>query len=205
MGVVAILGVVSAIVTTTHFENTTGQLNKASIIVADLEIRLLNLRRNEKDFLLRKDIKYLDKFNRNMELFLSLEEQLSLLLKEQDLPSSTQLRDNILNYQTGFNELVHGYQKLGLKASDGLRGQYSRELANIEPTLTERQLIALFEFDKKLQQGLLELDTLPSMAGDLNSAAKKLIAQKKLLKKRHFLSFFFQKYGKKIFLMIFKV
>ncbi|WP_339387564.1 methyl-accepting chemotaxis protein [Vibrio caribbeanicus] len=181
LGVVAILGVVSAIVTTTHFENTTSQLNKASILVADLEIRLLNLRRNEKDFLLRKDIKYLDKFNKNMELFLSLEEQLSLLLKEQDLPSSTQLRDNILNYQTGFNELVRGYQKLGLKASDGLRGQYSRELANIEPTLTERQLIALFEFDKKLQQGLPELDTLPSIAGDLNSAAKKLIAQKKYI------------------------
>ena len=50
LGVVAILGVVSAIVTTTHFENTTSQLNKASILVADLEIRLLNLRRNEKGF-----------------------------------------------------------------------------------------------------------------------------------------------------------
>ena len=179
LGIVAILGVVSAIVTTTHFENTTNQLNKASIIVADLEIRLLNLRRNEKDFILRKDIKYLNKFNKNMELFLSLEEQLSQSLKNQDLPPSAQLRKNIIDYQTSFNELVRGYQKIGLKENEGLMGQYSQELLNIESALTETQLIALFEFDKKLQRGLLDLSALPSSAQDLSTAAKKLMAQKK--------------------------
>ena len=179
LGIVAILGVVSSIVTTTHFENTTNQLNKASIIVADLEIRLLNLRRNEKDFILRRDIKYLNKFNKNMELFLSLEEQLSQSLKNQDLQPSAQLRKNIIDYKTSFNELVRGYQKMGLKENEGLMGQYSQELLNIEPALTETQLIALFEFDKKLQRGLLDLSALPSSAQDLSTAAKKLMAQKK--------------------------
>lgn len=55
LGVVAILGVVSVLFATSHFAQTTAQLNQASLLVSNLEIRLLNLRRNEKDFLLRKD------------------------------------------------------------------------------------------------------------------------------------------------------
>lgn len=64
LGVVAIVGVVSILSTTSHFAKTTDELNQAINLVAKLEIKLLNLRRNEKDFLLRGDLKYLDTFKK---------------------------------------------------------------------------------------------------------------------------------------------
>ncbi|WP_226978369.1 hypothetical protein [Vibrio navarrensis] len=56
LGVVAILGIVALLFSTTHFVSKSEQLQQAIKLVADLEIRLLNLRRNEKDFLLRSDV-----------------------------------------------------------------------------------------------------------------------------------------------------
>lgn len=50
LGVVAILGIVALLFSTTHFVSKSEQLQQAIKLVADLEIRLLNLRRNEKDF-----------------------------------------------------------------------------------------------------------------------------------------------------------
>ncbi|TOO24268.1 hypothetical protein CGH39_26790, partial [Vibrio parahaemolyticus] len=71
-----------------HFANQSNELNHAVKLVGDLEIRLLNLRRNEKDFLLRSNVKYLDKFDSNVDKFLSTEKELAQILNRYDLPSS---------------------------------------------------------------------------------------------------------------------
>ncbi len=51
LGFIATLGVITLVVTTSQFSKNTEQLNTATNLVAQLEIRLLNLRRNEKEFL----------------------------------------------------------------------------------------------------------------------------------------------------------
>ncbi len=69
LGAIAVIGVLVMLATTTHFSQTTETLNQAINLVDKLEIRLLNLRRNEKDFLLRSDVKYLETFKKNSTLF----------------------------------------------------------------------------------------------------------------------------------------
>ncbi|MFM2586780.1 methyl-accepting chemotaxis protein [Vibrio sp. TBV020] len=177
LGVVAIFGVAVVLFTTTHFTQTTSQLNHASLLVAKLEIRLLNLRRNEKDFLLRKDMKYLDKFNKNMDTFLQLEGELSGILLDHSLPSSAQLKRDILNYQDGFNKLVRAYEQLGLKPTDKLSGQYLADLTAIKSSLSSEQLVKLFEFNKQVLAGNFASEYLPPNATNLTSSAKAYIEQ----------------------------
>ena len=177
LGAVAILGVVSVLLTATHFAQTTSELNQASLLVAKLEIRLLNLRRNEKDFLLRKDLKYLDKFNSNMDTFLSLESELSTLLSQHNLPSSSQLKQDILKYQTGFNALVQAFDQRGLKPEDKLVGRYNAELAGIKESLSSDELVNLFEFNKQVLAGNLDTSLIPSDASSLQAAAQAYIEQ----------------------------
>ncbi|KHT47393.1 methyl-accepting chemotaxis protein [Vibrio sinaloensis] len=178
LGAVAVLGVVSVLLSTSHFAQTTEQLNQANLLVAKLEIRLLNLRRNEKDFLLRKDVKYLDRFNDNMDKFLDTQSQLAKILTEHDLPSSAQLRTDIIDYQNGFTSLVNAYNQHGLNPEDKLLGRYNAELESVRPKLNSDQLVNLFEFNNNVQAGSLDTSLIPSDATALLAAAKALIAQK---------------------------
>ncbi|MFX4044360.1 hypothetical protein ACJBY5_10430, partial [Streptococcus suis] len=84
----------------------------------------LNLRRNEKDFLLRSSTSYLDTFKKNSELFLSLESELSLILSSNQLGSSADLRNDLLSYKKGFEDLVAAYVQLGLDKESGLFKNY---------------------------------------------------------------------------------
>ncbi|EKM29294.1 methyl-accepting chemotaxis domain protein, partial [Vibrio harveyi] len=92
------LGIVTLLGTSSHFANQSQELNHAIKLVGDLEIRLLNLRRNEKDFLLRSNIKYLDKFNANVDKFLGIEQELAGILNLYELPSSHQFKQDLLAY-----------------------------------------------------------------------------------------------------------
>ncbi|AIW16232.1 methyl-accepting chemotaxis protein [Vibrio tubiashii] len=177
LGAVAILGVVSVLLTSTHFAQSTSELNHASLLVAKLEIRLLNLRRNEKDFLLRKDMKYLDKFNKNMDTFLAVESELSTLLTQHSLPSSSQLKQDILKYQTGFNTLVQAFDQRGLKPEEKLVGRYNSELTGIKPSLSSDELVGLFEFNKQVLEGKLDTSLIPTTASSLKAAAQAYIDQ----------------------------
>jgi methyl-accepting chemotaxis protein len=87
LGVIAVLGIITLLISSNYFANTTRELTHAITLVDKLEIRLLNLRRNEKDFLLRSSTSYLDTFKKNSELFLSLESELSLILSSNQLGS----------------------------------------------------------------------------------------------------------------------
>lgn len=181
LGVVAILGVVALLFSTSHFAQTTYRLNQANLLVAHLEVRLLNLRRNEKDFLLRKDLKYLDTFNKNMNIFLSTEEELSQILTAHELPSSQQLRKDILAYQQGFTALANGFNTLGLKPDANLQGKYYAQLYTSKANLTHQQLIELLEFDKKVQLGELDSSFVPWASDKLIASAQELVTQKSKL------------------------
>lgn len=179
LGFIATLGVITLVVTTSQFSKNTEQLNTATNLVAQLEIRLLNLRRNEKDFLLRKDMKYLDKFNNNMEIFLSLEEELSGILTSAKLLSSDQLKADALRYQKGFQALVLTFQEHGLKDDQSLLGAYNSALEAYQSRLTGDQLLSVFAFDKQIHQGIFDHSLLTTSGSTpLLTAAETLVAQK---------------------------
>lgn len=182
LGVVAIVGVVSILSTTSHFAKTTDELNQAINLVAKLEIRLLNLRRNEKDFLLRGDLKYLDTFKKNSDLFLTLEKQLSPILSDRNLPSSTQLRQDLIAYKQGFEKLVQAYEQYGLNDKAGILGRYLQALESAKMNSDDQQLVALIAFDKMAQSGeYAPTESIDSIFPNLKQTALQLIEQKKIV------------------------
>ncbi|MBY7959430.1 methyl-accepting chemotaxis protein [Vibrio fluvialis] len=181
LGFIAVMGIISLVITTTHFARQTNELSSAIGLVEKLEIRLLNLRRNEKDFLLRKDAKYLDTFKQNSELFLSMESQLSTILTNHNLASSAALKADLLKYKQGFEQLVGAYQVLGLSDGDALLAKYHALLAQAENGSDAETLLALANFDEAVKAGkMLDMPVL-SQYSALVQAARGVIEQEKLI------------------------
>lgn len=153
LGVIAILGIFTLLATSSHFANQSQELNHAIKLVGDLEIRLLNLRRNEKDFLLRGNNKYLGKFDGNVDKFLSTEQELAGILNRYDLPSSHQFKQDLLSYQAGFQKLVAAYERFGLDDQSGLLAPYQQALSEAKITANHEQVIALTQFDELVKAG----------------------------------------------------
>lgn len=92
----------------------------------------LILRRNEKDFIMRKDKKYIDKFNQNHDLFISDINKSTL----GESPKSRLLKD-ILNYKKEFLNLTHLFEKRGLNSNLGIIGSMRNSSHQAESVLKE--------------------------------------------------------------------
>lgn len=93
--------------------------------VSDLEVILLNLRRNEKDFLARMDPKYLSRFDNNVDAFNQLLSDFRARGASLGLETATidKVQRAMTAYANGFRDLGKGYQTLGLTPEQGIRGQ----------------------------------------------------------------------------------
>ena len=80
-----------------------------------LEADMLMLRRGEKDFMLRRDVKYLKKFEKSIQVFLRDVKSSRLTNKDRTIA--------LLNdYKRDFYNLANGYKKMGLTPDDGAIG-----------------------------------------------------------------------------------
>ncbi|HHX8560582.1 TPA: methyl-accepting chemotaxis protein [Vibrio diabolicus] len=182
LGVIAILGIVALLGTSSHFANKSNELNHAIKLVGDLEIRLLNLRRNEKDFLLRSNDKYLNKFDANVDKFLNTEKELASILTSNELPSSQRFKQDLLAYQKGFQNLVSAYQRYGLDAKSGLLAGYEQALLEAKQRSDHQQLLALVRFDSAVKSGQFNSDLLVGLyAPELIKTGKLVAAQKQVV------------------------
>ncbi|EHH1173916.1 methyl-accepting chemotaxis protein [Vibrio parahaemolyticus] len=182
LGVIAILGIVTLLGTSSHFANQSNELNHAIKLVGDLEIRLLNLRRNEKDFLLRSNVKYLDKFDSNVDKFLSTEKELAQILNRYDLPSSQRFKQDLLAYQKGFQALVSASQKYGLDKESGILASYENLLLEAKKSADHQQILSLIQFDNAVKMGEFDSSKLSDLyVPELLKSAKQLAAQKQVI------------------------
>nr|WP_319556990.1 methyl-accepting chemotaxis protein [uncultured Vibrio sp.] len=182
LGAIAILGIVTLLGTSSHFASQSNELNHAIKHVGDLEIRLLNLRRNEKDFLLRSDLKYLEKFNHNVDQFLQLEQELAEILTDYDLPSSLQLRTDLLTYQSGFQALVSASQLYGLNSESGLLARYEPLLLEAKRVADHQQMLSLIHFDNAIKSGQFDRNALNGIeAPELMQVAEQVANQKQIV------------------------
>jgi methyl-accepting chemotaxis protein len=94
---------------------------------------ILQLRRNEKDFLIRKDLKYRDKFEKN---FSTLITATDTLLLDDVFKQETQNRLN--TYRTDFLNLISNYQALGLSSKEGLKGKMRATIHQTEMLFAEQ-------------------------------------------------------------------
>ncbi|MCL1119237.1 methyl-accepting chemotaxis protein [Shewanella seohaensis] len=79
-----------------------------------LEVAMLQLRRNEKDFMLRREMSYVETFDTNIAKF-----NASLRASSLDTDTQNKIAGLIEQYQKDFKSLVNKEQQLGLSEKDG--------------------------------------------------------------------------------------
>jgi len=141
LAALAALGFASLITYNTIATSTLMKFNNISQQTIQLEKEMLTLRRHEKDFIARKDLKYLAKFDKT---FVSMDSTLSNIeqaLHEVDIEEkhTKELKNNIQSYKQQFATLVKQQQTIGLHAEDGLYGSLRSEVHQIESLLTKQE------------------------------------------------------------------
>ncbi|MGZ9899598.1 methyl-accepting chemotaxis protein [Shewanella gaetbuli] len=127
-------GLLFLLVFSFYFSVKHESLNGLKSNILDINILALQLRRNEKDYLLRKDQKYLDKFHQNYQLMSSKIEQLDVESKILDKQS---LIKNFATYQRFFEQLVDTVQRQGVDEKSGVYGQLRAATHQLEAILDE--------------------------------------------------------------------
>ena len=95
-----------------------------------LTTQLLQLRRAEKDFMLRLDLKYLDSFNKG---FAEFRNQIQSNIT--DTAKASKMQQLADAYSAAFVRLVEGEQKIGLAHDQGLMGQMREAIHQTEDSL----------------------------------------------------------------------
>lgn len=88
---------------------------------------MLQLRRNEKDFMLRSDLKYLAKFEKNI---IQLEQDVSSSDLSEQVKSD--IKSMLVIYQNKFTELVKKSEELGLSMDLGALGKMRRSIKSTD-------------------------------------------------------------------------
>lgn len=96
----------------------------------EILVTMLQLRRNEKDFMLRRSLSYLDKFDGNIAI---LKQQVDSSLLGSDIKS--ELNGLVDAYGADFRALVSKEQELGLTENDGQMAALRDSIANAEKGL----------------------------------------------------------------------
>ena len=102
--------------------------------IGDVKASVLELRRDEKDFLARKALKYSDKFNSQMKEAQYQVRRLSETFTSADIsmPELTSMGSILAQYQAQFIKVVNLQQIIGLNAKEGLYGELRAAVHNVE-------------------------------------------------------------------------
>ena len=114
-----------------------GRLRQAIHDVEDADLAydkyyMLMLRRHEKDFFLRKDMKYLAKFKSGVEDF---KNHLATLGGSQR--QKNEILQKLDEYEAGFAQVVDIQQKIGLDENDGLHGKLRDAIHEFSPYVSD--------------------------------------------------------------------
>ena len=105
-----------------------------SQLVQQAEIAMLEARRSEKDFMLRKDMKYPPRVEKKVTSIISLMDSVSKTAHKTGLGEIAQLasaiRDDAQQYMQVFKGIVQSYVAKGLTPKEGLQGEF-REAAHV--------------------------------------------------------------------------
>lgn len=119
--------------------NTIQESEESFLLLKDVEIGMLTLRRNEKDFLSRKALKYHEQFNTNLLALKQEAEELVAKLDQLgvDTAKAAQLSTLLEKYGHKFNGLVDIQREVGMGSKDGLYGSLRKAAHEIEAHLKQ--------------------------------------------------------------------
>jgi len=142
----------------------TSRLALSQTQVSHLESEMLLLRRHEKDFLARKDMKYVERFDKTVTDFQQELENLQRNLSSLGLPASelNELSQVLNAYKDRFHALSSLHQKIGLGHEDGLRGRLRKAVHSAEKqvkALSENAALAgILQLRRNEKDFLLRMD-----------------------------------------------
>jgi len=148
--------------------------------VGEIEAHMLECRRDEKDFLLRKNLKYLAKLKKNVKLFKEHANNILKITKDKRILEQTGLILKYIDeYKGSFESVVQSWQKKGLTHKEGLQGKFrnivhelSAELKKNKNNLAMVSLLTIRKHEKDyllrndnkyVTKNLKELDNLKSI------------------------------------------
>lgn len=103
---------------------------------AAARISILQARRDEKDFLLHKDSKYIEDHAKTMSVLYGYLERLQTLIKsEEGLKAVGKLTDLTHGYENGFQAMANAETRVGLNEESGLLGSLRQSVHNVEGSL----------------------------------------------------------------------
>ncbi|NVK54928.1 MAG: chemotaxis protein [Alteromonadaceae bacterium] len=125
-------------------------LNDHNVALHQLQRDLLQLRRHEKDFLLRRDVHYLTLFAEQKIKFVAAIEKLNGVIQQYNLPEHliTDIAVNSEQYSQGFSQLVTLLTEAGLSSRQGTRG----DLYSLSGQLSKVTTNAAFDIARKLDR-----------------------------------------------------
>ena len=128
IGLAALAGLLS------YSVSTIAGLENTAKLVSKVESKMLLLRRREKDFLARKDLKYQLKFSKDYTSMVGQIDELEQRVIEFGFHEQRvkDLRNALSDYQSVFTEVVDIQKKIGLNPKDGLYGSLRKAVHGAE-------------------------------------------------------------------------
>ena len=106
----------------------------------EVQVAALEMRRREKDFLLRRETRYLDAYNEDAARLESLLTQIEALDAPEEINAAiTHLQELLPQHQAVFNTVVETERTLGLTHEEGLQGTLRSAVHNVEERLADFQ------------------------------------------------------------------
>ena len=112
-------------------------IGEIKVLASDIQSNLLNLRRNEKDFLVHKDLRYQNRFSHNFDLTRANTERLTVSLRDRGLDDTkvSLLTESLADYRSRFQQLVKLQQQIGFHHEDGYYGSMRESIHRAERIL----------------------------------------------------------------------
>ena len=163
--------------------NNLNDYNKMEILHKKLDSHLLELRKNEKDFFIRLEWKYIDNFNKLIKENQIHIEELNSLLKDYNL-NITELQEYnnlITEYKNIFNTFGSNQNEIGLTPESGLYLELRTSVHNVENFAKKSENYELLsmvynlrkqEKDFMLRRDLEYVDNFKSIIESLNNVVK---------------------------------
>lgn len=114
---------------------------------SNVEIKMLEARRSEKDFLARKDVKYIEALNKDVEYAIGHLDELAGTREVAD--KATAVKALMQDYRQAFSVVAEGLKRQGLNENEGLTGALRTSVHNVE------EMIGKQNDDKLMAQMLM--------------------------------------------------
>lgn len=131
--------------------------------IGQVETNVLQLRRNEKDFIIRKNAKYFEQFKQNISTLNTDLDQLSNELQSINIASTEviQLQKILAEYKQNFSALVNAQQRIGFDSNSGHYGKLTKAVNEAEKNLGNidyRALSIMLELRRNEKNFMMRLD-----------------------------------------------